>query len=693
MKWNQELNPSQLKAADQINGQLLILAGAGSGKSKTLTHRIAHMIEEGIPSEQILAITFTKKAAGEMKSRISSLLGDVRQPKACTFHSLGFDIVREFPVECGYRKRVSVCDAADSKTRAKEALAEVVAERGYTEDTWSFESDRQGKEIQPYHKDKDVVNAFLEYISKAKDMCQGPIAASDEVYANMGIIVQRGDFQLAYKKYQDELVADNVLDFDDLIMVPVLLLELNEEIANIYWNKYRYISVDEYQDTNNAQFRLVHRLAEGNGNLCVVGDDYQSIYGFRGADISNILNFKNTYPAANVVILGENYRSTHNIVNGASGVIAYNQKQMHKNLFSMQETGSPIAIANFDTSRSEAEYIIDKIKHEVTFNGKEYKDFAILYRKNVLSRYMEDALMNSGIPYIIYGGLSFYDRKEVKDVVSYLKILSGSDDKKAFARILNVPARGIGAKTVDAILKGQKQQSGETLIERFYQYAQTQKKANVKDFADKLYALYQSVPELTTAGLVSQILDVFDYREYLSAFCKDEDEEAENRILNAEEMIVKCKEFEKEYRIEHPTADVWEVLNEFLANVMLVTDIDRKKDENKSVMLMTMHASKGLEFDTVFMVACEKEIFQVPDKKDDPDIKNILDPEEERRLFYVAMTRAKKQLYITNSDTRFLYGRELGEHPVKFIGEIPNENKKYLRTDRYFRSGYLNRDR
>lgn len=328
MKWNQELNPSQLKAADQINGQLLILAGAGSGKTKTLTHRIAHMIEDGIPSEQILAITFTKKAAGEMKSRISSLLGDVRQPKACTFHSLGFDIVREFPVECGYRKRVSVCDAADSKTRAKEALAEVVTERGYTEDTWSFESDRQGKEIQPYHKDKDVVNAFLEYISKAKDMCQGPIAASDEAYANMGIIVQRGDFQLAYKKYQDELVADNVLDFDDLIMVPVLLLELNEEIANIYWNKYRYISVDEYQDTNNAQFRLVHRLAEGNGNLCVVGDDYQSIYGFRGADISNILNFKNTYPAANIVILGENYRSTHNIVNGASGVIAYNRKQM-----------------------------------------------------------------------------------------------------------------------------------------------------------------------------------------------------------------------------------------------------------------------------------------------------------------------------------------------------------------------------
>ena len=405
------------------------------------------------------------------------------------------------------------------------------------------------------------------------------------------------------------------------------------------------------------------------------------------------MNFKNTYPAANVVILGENYRSTHNIVNGASGVIAYNQKQMHKKLFSMQETGTPIAIANFDTSRSEAEYIIDKIKHEVTFNGKEYKDFAILYRKNVLSRYMEDALMNSGIPYIIYGGLSFYDRKEVKDVVSYLKILSGSDDKKAFARILNVPARGIGAKTVDVILKGQKQQSGDTLIERFYQYAQTQKKANVKDFADKLYALYQSVPELTTAGLVSQILDVFDYREYLSAFCKDEDEETENRILNAEEMIIKCKEFEKEYRIEHPTADVWEVLNEFLANVMLVTDIDRKKDEDKSVMLMTMHASKGLEFDTVFMVACEKEIFQVPDKKDDPDIKNILDPEEERRLFYVAMTRAKKQLYITNSDTRFLYGRELGEHPVKFIGEIPNENKKYLRTDRYFRSGYLNRDR
>lgn len=689
MKWNQELNPSQLKAASQIDGQLLILAGAGSGKTKTLTHRIAHMIEEGIPAENILAITFTKKAANEMRARISSLLGDVRLPKACTFHSLGYDIVREFPIECGYRRRVGVCDASDSKARAKDALAEVEKIRGY-----DIEKERiENPKAESYAKDKNVIDNFLCFLANEKNQCHTYAEVSDDFYVTKKIIKQTGDFQMAYRIYQEGLIEDNLLDFDDLIMAPVLLLENNEAVANIYWNRYKYISVDEYQDTDDAQFRLIKKLTEENGNLCVVGDDYQSIYGFRGANINNILDFRHIYPNTNVVVLGENYRSTKHIVNGASEVIRNNENQMYKDLFSMNETGNPIKIVPFTDYKTEADYVVNSIIKDKKENGKSYGDFAILYRKNRLSRYIEDALMKRNLPYMIYGGISFYDRKEVKDTISYLKIISGSNDKKAFSRILNVPARGIGEKTVNAIIKGLKDHPGENIVEQFFNYANTQRKRNILEFASGLYHLYQNVNNYTSSELVMEIIRIFSYREYLEKFCKDEDDELDKRISNIEEIASKCAEFEQEYRIEHPDADGFEILTEFLANIQLITDMDRKKNTEDCIKLMTMHASKGLEFDTVFMVACERAVFQVPNNKDDHSLSHVLDTEEERRLFYVAMTRAKKNLYITYSTERMTYGKTETDTPVRFVGEIPKEDRLCVNSNNYYRGGYLERNR
>lgn len=655
MKWNQELNPSQLKAADQINGQLLILAGAGSGKTKTLTHRIAHMIEEGIPADKILAITFTNKAAKEMKDRIYSLLGDVRQPKACTFHSLGFEIVKSFAELAGYMPHVGICDAEDSRKRLKTALAEVEQNQKYKKGT--------------YTKNKEIVCWLESYISSAKDQCLYFYEADDGIYNETGVIEKKGDFKEAYKIYQEGLVKDNQLDFDDLIMVPALLLENNEEIAKLYWNKWNYISVDEYQDTSKAQFRLVHRLAEGNGNICVVGDDYQSIYAFRGADITNILSFQEVYPGANVVTLGENYRSTSQIVDGASAVIANNEHQMHKHLFSMQEKGKDIQIGDFYTYKKEAAFIAHKIK-EGAASGKSYNDFAVLYRANALSRFIEDALIEARLPYVIYGGISFYARKEVKDIVAYLKMAACFDDTVAFARIINTPKRSIGKVATDRIINGIHTTAGDNLQMKFLNYAKEHEKKNVISFAQTLYSFAMVVEEYSLSQLIHRIIDVTGYIDYLRQEYKKDEDAGQDHIENVQELVTKAMEFEAEYLNDHQGAMGQDVLEAFLENIALLTDMDQKKENVPTVKLMTMHASKGLEFDTVFMVGCEQRTL----------IMDPMEKEEERRLFYVGMTRAKKELYITHSDSRVIYGEVKNCVPIEFIREIPKQNSSHFDT-------------
>lgn len=645
MSWKDSLNVSQLQAAEQIDGPVLILAGAGSGKTKTLTQRICHMIEEGIPANEILAITFTNKAAKEMTDRILSLIGENAKPKTCTFHSLGFEIIREFGTLIGYRPHIGICDEDDRKKRLKQALETVETLQEYKLGTFS--------------KNKMAVEILSKFISAMKDLCFMPDECKN-VSCKDDEVLSKAELIMAYSYYQASLMEDNQVDFDDLITNSVRLLE-REDVANFYWRRYKYISVDEYQDTSKAQFRMVHRLAEGNGNICVVGDDYQSIYAFRGADITNILFFQTVYPDAKVVILGENYRSTPQIVNGASAVIANNPDQMKKKLFSMNPDGKPITVASFEYYTSEADYIAKKIKAGMA-KGKEAGEYAVLYRNNASSRFIEDALLSHEIPYVIYGGVSFYARKEIKDIVSYVRLAASFDDTVAFNRIANIPKRGIGKKALSDAREGMKKEKG-SLLKKLCDYSKTiPSKKGIAVLSEQLskYCVYALNYDLPTA--IKLIVDDLKYFDYLREEYADDEDGGASRIENVEELVSKAKEFSDDYIHEHSEAKSEEIIEAFLESIALLTDADRNKDDGKSVKLMTMHASKGLEFNTVFMVACEE----------GSTILSDIELQEERRLFYVAMTRAKKKLFISWSEKRFVYGHLQPRDPICFIGEIPS---------------------
>lgn len=662
MNWEKELNPSQYEAANYINGQLLILAGAGSGKTKTLTHRICHMIEAGINPKNILAITFTNKAAKEMTDRISSLIGDVCKPKTCTFHSLGFDIIKEFGELIGYKPYVGICDDEDTKKRVKRALE--LVEKHYEIEAGSLS------------KNKILVKDVMTYISRCKDRCLGPddIKQPNKVEENMStFLVARELYVEAYSFYQAELERDNQVDFDDLIYKSVLLLR-NNFVASTLSNRYKYISVDEYQDTSHAQFQMVHYLVGENKNICVVGDDYQSIYAFRGADISNILSFKEDYPDAKVVTLGENYRSTGNIVDGASAVILNNVNQMKKNLFSMNEQGKPITIAEFEDYRQEAKYVVEKISKGLS-NGRTENDYAILYRNNFLSRYMEDALISAGIKYIIYGGVSFYSRKEIKDIVSYLRLVAGYDDSVSLERIINIPKRGIGKKAQSDIMEYIRHEQGD-LISKLKNYLPLNKKEKYCQFVNLLESANAHLEDYNLPDILQTVVESVNYFEYLDSEygktkSKDTDEsESFERKSNVFELIAKAREFEDDYLEEFPESNSIDVLNAFLESISLLTDADRNKSTEPCVKLMTMHSSKGLEFRNVFMVGCEYDT-----KFDSMSLEERQNSiEEERRLFYVAMTRAKKKLFITYADARDMFGKYTYREPSMFINEIPNKN-------------------
>ncbi len=646
MSWKDSLNESQLQAAEQIDGPVLILAGAGSGKTKTLTHRICHMIENGIPAKEILAITFTNKAAKEMSDRIVSLVGNTAKPKTCTFHSLGFDIIREFGILIGYKPHIGICDEDDRKKRLKQALEMVESLQEYDAGTFS--------------KNKKAVELLGKFISSMKDLCFLPDDCGNASCDNNDVL-SRADLILGYSCYQASLMEDNQVDFDDLIMNSVRLLE-RKDVAESYWRRYKYISVDEYQDTSKAQFRMIHRLAEGNGNVCVVGDDYQSIYAFRGADITNILSFQTFYPDAKIVVLGENYRSTPQIVNGASAVIANNPDQMKKELFSMNPDGKPITVASFEYYTSEADYIAKKIKAGLS-KGKEAGEYAVLYRNNASSRFIEDALLSYEIPYVIYGGVSFYARKEIKDIVSYVRLAASFDDTVAFSRIANIPKRGIGKKALSNAKEGMKKEKG-SLLKKLCDYSKTiPGKKGIAVLSEQLskYCVYALNYDLPTA--IKLIVDDLKYFDYLREEYADDEDGGASRIENVEELVSKAKEFSDDYIHEHPKAENEEIIEAFLENIALLTDADRNKDDGKSVKLMTMHSSKGLEFNTVFMTACEESGSILPDKE----------LQEERRLFYVAMTRAKKKLFISWSEKRSVYGQMKYRDPICFIKEIPSD--------------------
>ena len=627
------LNPKQKEAVLHTDGPLLILAGAGSGKTRVLTHRIAYLIDEcGVNPWNIMAITFTNKAAGEMRERVDNLVGfGAESIWISTFHSSCVRILRRHIENLGYTTSFSIYDSDDQKTLMRQVFKTLDI------DTKQF-------------KERSVLAA----ISSAKDKLITP----EEFLLNAG-----GDFREKktgeiYKEYQKQLKKNNALDFDDLIVKTVELFQNNPQILDYYQERFRYIMVDEYQDTNMAQFKLVSLLASKYRNLCVVGDDDQSIYRFRGADIQNILSFENTFPGTMVIKLEQNYRSTQNILDAANEVIRHNFGRKDKTLWTANGEGDKILFKQFDTAKDEADFVVRQIRD----SGYSYQDQAVLYRTNAQSRLLEERCIFYNVPYRLVGGVNFYQRKEIKDILAYLKTIANGVDDLSVIRIINVPKRGIGATTIGRVtafasehnmsfydtLKEAKQIPGigkaAEKISRFI--------AQMEAFRAMAYS-----EEYSMKDLIGHILEDTGYEEELQ---EEGEIEAQTRLENIEELINKAAAYEEDS--EHPTLD------EFLEQVALVADIDNVDDTEDRVTLMTLHSAKGLEFPKVYLVGMEDGLF--------PGMMSIMsgdktEMEEERRLCYVGITRAKKELVLTASRQRMINGETRWSKPSRFINEIP----------------------
>ena len=629
------LNREQKKAVEQTEGPLLILAGAGSGKTRCLTHRIAYMIDEmGVKPWNILAITFTNKAAGEMRERVDNLVGfGADQVWVSTFHSLCVRILRRYINLIGYDTEFSIYDTDDQKTVIKGICKRL--------------------EIDPkMFKEK----ALLKAISSAKDELIGV----REFELDAAGDYSKSVYAKVYREYQETMQKNNALDFDDLIFKTVDLFKTRPEVLDYYQERFQYIMVDEYQDTNTAQFELVRLLADKYRNLCVVGDDDQSIYRFRGANIRNILDFEKYFPEAVVIKLEQNYRSTQSILDAANSVIQNNQGRKDKALWTERGSGNRIHLRQFDNAYEEAEYIADDVSRKVRKEGLQYRDCAVLYRTNMQARLLEERMIMEGVPYNVVGGTNFYSRAEIKDILAYLKTIDNGRDEVAVRRIINIPKRGIGAATIDK-LEDYAQMRDIGLYEAM-EYADDimslgKSTAKIRNFVDLIYGLRKAAAELPVAELIREIIDKIDYKEYLSDY---DDESAEDRMENVDELITKAVTYQE----SHEDA----TLTEFLAEVALVADIDNLEGEDNRVVLMTLHSAKGLEFPNVYITGMEDGLFpgQSSIYTGDPE-----DIEEERRLAYVGITRAMNDLTLTYAKSRMMRG-ETQYNPVsRFIREIP----------------------
>lgn len=635
------LNEKQKEAVYCTEGPLLILAGAGSGKTRVLTHRIAYLIEEkGVNPWNILAITFTNKAAGEMRERVDRIVGFGSESVwVATFHSTCVRILRRYIDRIGFDTNFAIYDSDDQKTLMKEVC------RHLQIDT-------------KVHKEKAILNA----ISSAKDELIGP-----EQYQ----LNHMGDFQKkkigeAYLEYQKRLRGNNALDFDDLIMKTVELFQNCPDVLDYYQERFRYIMVDEYQDTNTAQFKLISILASKYRNLCVVGDDDQSIYKFRGANIGNILNFEKVFEDAHTIKLEQNYRSTQNILSAANEVIRNNVGRKSKTLWTANEEGDLITLKQFLTAYEEAEYVAGDIAKRVREGDCEYHDCAILYRTNAQSRLFEEKLLMGNIPYKIIGGINFYARKEIKDLLAYLKTVDNARDDLAVRRIINVPKRGIGATTLGrvqdyAMMQGISFYDGLKRASEIPSMGRSA--AKVEPFVTFIQTLRSQAEFLSVSELLAQIIEQTGYVKELEA---EDTEEARARIENIDELISKVVSYEEEE--EAPT------LSGFLEEVALVADIDSLEEESNHVVLMTLHSAKGLEFPNVYLAGMEDGIFPsyMTVTADDP-----AELEEERRLCYVGITRAMKHLTLTCARQRMIRGETQYNKTSRFITEIPRELVDY----------------
>lgn len=630
------LNDKQKEAVLHFEGPLLILAGAGSGKTRVLTHRIAYLIEEHqVPPYHILALTFTNKAANEMRERVNNIIeygaGSIW---VSTFHSTCVRILRRFIDHLGYDNAFTIYDSDDQKSLMKDICKQLnIDTKKYKERT------------------------FLNAISSAKDELKTPEQYADEVAKEYNKKI----FGRVYKEYQKRLKQNNALDFDDLIMLTVQLFRQNAEILNHYQERFPFILVDEYQDTNTAQFTLLSLLASRYQNLCVVGDDDQSIYRFRGANIHNILNFEKIFPATKVIRLEQNYRSTKNILAAASGVIKHNSMRKEKTLWTTAEAGAPISYGRYDNEYEEAQGIAADIHRQVK-DGMSYSDFAILYRTNAQSRVFEEKLIYEGIPYRIIGAVNFYARKEIKDILCYLKTINNSADDIAIKRIINIPRRGIGQTTIGRISDyafSQEMPFYEALRRVDEIPGCTRASAKIHSFVSliehfrmKLRGEMYSLEDMT-----QELLDVTGYVRELEA---EDTDEANGRIENIESLMNKIVQYEEDNN--------GGTLNDLLEDIALVADIDTVSDDAEQVPLMTLHSAKGLEFPNVYICGMEETIFPGASAVfgDDPS-----ELEEERRLCYVGITRAMKKLTLTSANQRMRNGEMNFNRPSRFINEIP----------------------
>ena len=668
------LNNEQREAVTHLDGPLLILAGAGSGKTRVITYRIAYMMKKhNVAPSSILAITFTNKAANEMRQRIEGLVGDRSKYIWCgTFHSIFARLLRRHAELLGYSQNFSIIDTDDQLKLIKEAMKEL---------------DIADSQFKPKSVQIEISNAKNKFIGVE----EYTLLAGKEYF--QGVVAR------IYKRYQEKLLANNAMDFDDILVNMVKLLEQNPDIRELYRMKFRYILVDEYQDTNMPQYRAVMQLAQGNNNICVVGDDDQSIYSFRGADVRLILKFEKDFPGADVIKLEENYRSTKTILNAANCVIANNKKRKSKKLRTGGEEGEKIIVMNADTSAGEADFVGRTIKMMADKGKFKYSDCAVLYRMNALSRNIETTLHNMGIPFKVYGGMRFYDRKEIKDILAYLRLINDPKDNIAFERIINVPRRGIG----------------DTTIEKIRQYAIAD---NVSMFEVASHAV--DYPELVRSAarigaftdLINEMRDKLkenemdfaqfvDYVENESGIIEEITEQREkkgeiiDRVENLKELLSEAAEYDKAHRAEPvdmdtleiddgdglpvevnedfffdtATADTTEgILGLYLENASLFTEGDEFDESDDFVKLMSIHSAKGLEFGAVFIIGLEEGVF--PSYR---SVQSIEDTEEERRLMYVAITRAKRNLFIVLARQRMLFGQTNCNQPSRFIREIDPE--------------------
>ena len=638
------MNDRQAEAVQTTEGPLLIMAGAGSGKTRVLTHRIAYLIDEKMVNPwNILAITFTNKAAREMKERAYQLNPATQDCLIATFHSMCVRILRRDADHIGYNRNFTIVDPGEQRTLMKRILKSL--------------------NLDPKKWNERTI---LGTISNAKNDLIDEVAYAAQAGDMYTQIVAK-----CYEAYQKELRQSEAVDFDDLIMLTLRLFDQHPDVLTYYQQKFQYIHVDEYQDTNHAQYQLVKLLASRFKNICVVGDADQSIYGWRGADMQNILDFEKDYKEAKVVLLEENYRSTKTILQAANDVIKNNRHRRPKNLWTQNEDGEEIVYYRANDEQDEAVFVAKTIEELSREAGYKHRDFAVLYRTNAQSRTIEEALLKSNIPYTMVGGTKFYSRKEIRDVIAYLNLIANLSDNISFERIINEPKRGIGPGTVDKIRDfAQMQESSLLDASANIMLSGIKGKAAqaIWDFANLIFDLRERLDQLTITELVEEVLDKTGY---MTALTNQGNLESQARIENIQEFLSVTKNFDENGETVEDESGV-ETLSRFLNDLALIADTDDGAQETSEVTLMTLHAAKGLEFPVVFLIGMEENVFPLSRAAEDPD-----ELEEERRLAYVGITRAEKVLFLTNANSRLLFGRTSYNRPTRFINEISSDLLTY----------------